>query len=89
MFVSVFCDISADNHQEVSLILSQYGFSEVMKNLFESSSVDEDELARLKLDIDRSTDSYDNIRIYQYPMDDTLVISAMEKKKWRKIKVVL
>ena len=89
MFISVFCDLSSDNLEEVSLLLSQYGFSEIMKNLYECSSIDEAGLSRLKLDLDRNTDSYDQIRIYQYPMDNTLVISAMEKKKWRKIKVVL
>jgi hypothetical protein len=30
------------------------------------------------------TDSYDSQRFYQYPMEDTLVVSILKEKKWRK-----
>ena len=31
------------------------------------------------------TDSYDSLRIYQYPLEDTLVVSSLKEKKWRKL----
>ena len=68
-------------------LLAQYGYRHVLKNLFESAAVDAQDLARLKRDIDKSTDSYDKVRFYQYPMEQTLVISSLEEKKWRKLKV--
>jgi CRISPR-associated protein Cas2 len=90
MFVAVSCDFSNEDHRDIiSDLLLQYGFKQVMKGLFESTTINESSLARLKKDIDSETDSYDNIRIYQYPFEDTLVISALEKKKWRKIKIVV
>jgi len=39
----------------------------------------------LKRDIDRLTDSYDAVRIYQYPLENTLQISTLKDKKWRKL----
>ena len=39
-------------------------------------------------DLDRATDSYDRVRFYQYPFDDTLVITDLETKKWRRKKIV-
>jgi CRISPR-associated protein Cas2 len=38
----------------------------------------------LKRELDRLTDSYDTLRFYQYPMEDTLVISVLKEKRWRK-----
>jgi CRISPR-associated protein Cas2 len=89
MFVAVVCDFSNDDHKvRIKDLLLQYGLKQVIKNLFESTSLNETQLARLKKDIDRETDSYDSIRIYQYPMENTLVISEMENKKWRKLKII-
>jgi CRISPR-associated protein Cas2 len=89
MFVAVVCDFSNDDHKEIIKdLLLQYGLKQVIKNLFESTELNETQLARLKKDIDRETDSYDSIRIYQFPMENTLVISEMENKKWRKLKII-
>jgi CRISPR-associated protein Cas2 len=90
MFVAVVCDFSNDDHKHlISDMLLQYGFKRVIRNCFESATLDDIQLARLKKDIDRETDSYDSIRIYQYPMENTLVISEMENKRWRKLKIVM
>ena len=90
MFVAVSCDFANDDHRDViSDLLFQYGFKQILKYLFESRSINESSLASLKKDIDRQTDSYDIIRIYQYPLENTLVISSLENKKWRKLKVVI
>ncbi len=88
MFVAVSCDVATDDHRKaVYGLLRQYGFKRILKTLFESTTLSEKYLARLKRDIDRSTDSYDKVRFYQFPMGDTLVISSLEEKKWRKLTV--
>jgi len=88
MFVSVVCEISNDDHQiSVKNLLFEYGFKPVFEILYESNTIKEKELARLKRDIDRRTDSYDSVRIYQYPIDDTLVITTLSNKKWRRVSV--
>jgi len=89
MFIAVVCDFSNDDHKKtIRDLLLQYGFKQVIKNLFETTTLNEIQLARLKKDIDRETDSYDSIRIYQFPVENTLVISEMENKKWRKLKII-
>jgi CRISPR-associated protein Cas2 len=89
MFVAITCDFSSEDHKnEISALLQQYGLKKIQNWVFESAAVNDTDMIRLKKDIDRCTDSYDTIRIYQYPMESTLVITALEAKKWRKIKVV-
>lgn len=85
MFVSVVCDIADMGHKdEVVDYLKRYGFSEIIENTFESSSISEKALIRLKRDIDQVTDFYDKVRFYQYPYEGTLVISFLTEKKWKK-----
>ena len=85
MFVAVSCDCSSDDHRKaVHGILEQYGFKKVHESLFESTSLSETMLNRLKRDMDRLTDSYDSLRLYQYPLEGTLVVSALKEKKWRR-----
>jgi CRISPR-associated protein Cas2 len=52
---------------------------------FESAAVSETALSRLKKDLDRITDSYDSVRLYQYPVDGTLAITVLKEKKWRRL----
>lgn len=86
MFVSIICEISNDDHLiAVKHLFSEYGFKQIFENLFESTTIKEKELARLKRDIDRRTDSYDSVRIYQYPLEDTLVITTLRDKRWRRL----
>lgn len=86
MFVALACDAaSIDNQKSLYDLITQYGFKKMAKDLFEHTGINEQTLMRLKRDIDRVTDSYDVIRIYQYPLQDTLVISSLKEKKWRKI----
>ena len=85
MFVSVVCDIAdAGHHDMVTDYLKRYGFEEVVQNTFETTSISEKALIRLKRDIDKSTDFYDKIRFYQYPLEGTMVISFLKEKKWKK-----
>ncbi len=88
VFAAVICEFSSDDHgAAVSELLNQYGFKATLKNGFESTTINEVSLNRLKKDIDKVTDSYDIIRFYQYPIDNGLVITSLKDKKWRRIKL--
>ena len=86
MFVAIICDIgSEDNKKAVFDLIRLYGFKKIMENVFESSSIKEETLLRLKRDIDKATDFYDKVRFYQFPLDDTLAVTYLTEKRWRKI----
>ena len=88
MFVAVCCDLSSSEHQKsIGVLMSQYGFQKVQQAVYEHTAINDEYLTRLKKDIDRHTDSYDIIRMYQYPMENTLVITTLKQKKWRKLVV--
>ena len=85
MFVSIVVDLGNEDSQKiVQNLLFRYGFKQVQSNTFESLSINDNNLSRLKLDLDRATDFYDSIRIYQYPIDGTLVITSLTEKRWRR-----
>jgi len=86
MFVAVACDLgNEDRVGSVENLLLQYGFRKLQQNLYESAVINEKHLARLKKELDGLTDSYDSLRIYQYPLEETLVVSSLKEKKWRKL----
>ena len=86
MFVAVACDFSAEDHRKAAYdLLIQYGFKKALKDAYESASVSETALNRLKKDLDRIADSDDAIRLYQYPVEGTLAISILKEKKWRRM----
>ena len=86
MFVSVAVDAgSEERSRELSDLLAQYGFEKIQRGLWESTMVDATTLDRLKRDLDRSTDAYDRIRIFQFPVDGTLVLTSLREKKWRRM----
>jgi CRISPR-associated protein Cas2 len=88
MFVSVICDLgSEDSRSAVFSLLPQYGFEKVQRACFESGRMSEKQLAALKRDIDKVTDYYDTVRIYQYPVDGILAISVLKQNQWRRIMV--
>ena len=85
MFVAIACEFVSEEHKkEVYVLLKQYGFTRIVGDVFESVSFRPELLPRLKRDIDRRTDYYDKVRLYQYPLEDVLVITALADKKWRK-----
>ncbi len=88
MFVAIACELVSEEHKEdVHSLLKQYGFTRIIGDVFESVSLRPEVLPRLKRDIDRKTDYYDKVRMYQYPLDGVLVITALTDKKWRKTKL--
>jgi CRISPR-associated protein Cas2 len=86
MFVAVACDFGNEDHrQNIHRVLLQYGLKRIQEGMYESVTINGDALTRLKKELDRWTDGYDTLRIYQYPMDGNLVVSSLKDKKWRKI----
>ena len=85
MFVSVVGEFAMDDHKNaVFHLLKQYGFKMVVRDVFESDTISVTSLNRLKRDIDRVTDSYDIVRLYQFPLDGVLAVTALKDKKWRR-----
>jgi CRISPR-associated protein Cas2 len=88
MFVAIATDLStAERREAVHRTLLQYGFTKQQEGLYESVTIGETQLRRLKKELDRLTDSYDALRFFQYPMESTLVISSMNEKRWRRLVV--
>jgi CRISPR-associated protein Cas2 len=77
--------MSSDEHREAAeKILKIFAFKEGGKNIYESLTIGETTLARLKRDLDKISDSYDVIYFYQFPMEQTLVVSSLIKKRWKR-----
>ncbi len=85
MFVSVVIEPgSLDSGKLIVDVLSKYGFQKIQRSCWESMKISEDKLSLLKKDLDRVTDYYDSIRLYQFPLNGLFVITEMKTKKWRK-----
>jgi len=90
MLVAVACDLGSEEHRtKVHGALLEYGFKKLQENLYESTSINERNLQRLKRELDGVTDSYDKLRFYQFPIGDTLVVTSLAEKKWRKLVVTV
>jgi CRISPR-associated protein Cas2 len=88
MFVAIVCDMgSEDSRAALYNLLPQYGFERVQKACFECAQMSDKHLAALKRDIDHVTDSYDTVRLYQYPVDGTLAVTILKGNKWRRVVV--
>jgi CRISPR-associated protein Cas2 len=89
MFVSVALDPGSQGRaKELADLLAQYGFQEVQGGLWESALVTPQVLSRLKTDLDRATDAFDRLRIFQFPVNGTLELSALRDKKWRRMTAI-
>lgn len=86
MFVSVVLDPgSIDTARSLSEVLASYGYTKKQRSCWEHNAVSDEQLTALKKDIDRVTDYYDTIRMYQYPVQDVMAITELTKKKWRRM----
>ena len=66
MFVSIMIDPGGEESAvHLSELLTFHGFERVQRACWESSTVNEKQLIDLKREIDRVTDYYDVIRMYQ------------------------
>lgn len=85
MFVSVVLDPGGlDTAKSLAQLLARYGFRKIQRALWEHAALPSEFLSRLKRDIDRVTNYYDTVRLYQYPIKGTFVITEMKQKRWRK-----
>ena len=85
MFVSVAVDAASEGRaKELADLLAQYGFQRMQRGLWESATVSTGTLTRLKRDLDKATDGFDKLRLFQFPMEGTLVLSSLRDKKWRR-----
>jgi CRISPR-associated protein Cas2 len=88
VFVAVILDPGSDGRiDELDYLLEQYGFRQIQKGVWESTTLMEKYLSRLKRDIDRKTDSYDKVRMYQYPLEGSLSITSLIQKSWKRVVV--
>jgi CRISPR-associated protein Cas2 len=71
--------------KELADLLGQYGFDKVQRGLWESAFVSPETLNRLKRDLDRATDAFDRLRIFQFPVEGTLALTTLRDKKWRRM----
>ena len=86
MFVSIAVDAGSEERaRELADLLAQYGFVKVQRGLWECTAVSPGTLARVKRDLDKATDAFDKLRFFQFPMEDTLVLSSLREKKWRRM----
>jgi len=86
MFVSIAIDPGSEERaKELADLLAQYGFEKVQRGLWESATVSPTTLTRVKRDLDKATDGLDRLRLFQFPMDGTLVLSTLRDKKWRRM----
>ncbi|MCH5295235.1 MAG: CRISPR-associated protein Cas2 [Treponema sp.] len=85
MFVSVIVEPAGlESAQSLTNLLTQSGFTKIQKGCWECMKVSESGLAQLKSNIDRVTDYYDRIRIYQFPVGGMFVITELSQKRWRR-----
>ncbi len=85
MFVSVVLDPGGvDSSRAIVSILTQYGFMKVQRACWENPSLSEGQIIKIKKDLDRVTDYYDRLRMYQYPVNGLMAITELSKKKWKR-----
>jgi CRISPR-associated protein Cas2 len=86
MFVSIALDPGSEGRaKELADLLGQYGFEKIQRGLWESAFVSPETLVRLKKDLDRATDAFDRLRIFQFPVEGTLALTSLQDKKWRRM----
>ncbi|HKL85145.1 MAG TPA: CRISPR-associated endonuclease Cas2 [Treponemataceae bacterium] len=86
MFVSVVLDPGGEESaRQLAEVLASWGFEKVQRACWESVTLSEASLVKLKQEIDRVTDYYDAVRLYQYPVEGSMVLTHLSKKKWKRI----
>ena len=88
MFVSVVLDPGGeDSARHLAELLATYGFEKVQRACWESVTISDQILVRLKQEIDSLTDYYDSVRLYQFPVEGSMAVTVLSKKKWKRILV--
>ncbi|MCM1321032.1 MAG: CRISPR-associated endonuclease Cas2 [Bacteroides sp.] len=85
MFVSAVLDPGeTDTARSLASLLVRYGFRKMQRSCWENPALPEKQLPFLKKDIDRVTDYYDSVRLYQYPVQGVMAVSELHRKKWKR-----
>ena len=85
MFVSVVLDPGGiDSARSLVSVLVHSGYKKIQRACCERMNVTETELTELKKEIDRITDYYDTVRIYQFPLNGMFVITELKQKRWKR-----
>ncbi|MBQ9495759.1 MAG: CRISPR-associated protein Cas2 [Treponema sp.] len=85
MFVAIMLDPGGiDTAQSLASVLTHYGFHKVQRACWESSEVGVMQLSQLKREIDRVTNYYDTVRMYQYSGKGVFTITELHRKRWRR-----
>lgn len=85
MFVSVVLDPGGiDSAKSLAHILDQFGFKKIQRACWEHTAISELQYNNLRRDIDRVTDYYDTVRIYQFPVEGAFAVTELKQKKWRR-----
>lgn len=88
MFVSVILDPGGEESaRNLAEILVTWGFEKVQRACWESPAVSDQTLIQIKQEIDRVTDYYDSVRLYQFPVDGLLAVTILSKKRWKRVVV--
>jgi CRISPR-associated protein Cas2 len=86
MFISISIDlVSQDSSNQFTTLMNQYGIKKIQVNLFESFDFPSNKLGNLKRDITDCLDSFDKLRMYQFPLENTFKISYVENRKWKRL----
>lgn len=85
MFVSFVLDPGGiEASKSIVSILLRFNFKKVQRACYENTQVTESQLSLIKQEIDKVTDYYDTIRIYQFPVSGNLVVTELNGKKWKR-----
>ncbi|MBQ5491420.1 MAG: CRISPR-associated protein Cas2 [Treponema sp.] len=88
MFVSVVLDPGGvESANALVTVLAESGFKKVQRACWESVDVTEARLSELKKNIDRVTDYYDTVRLYQFPVEGMFVITELKQKRWKRCRM--
>jgi CRISPR-associated protein Cas2 len=86
MFISLSIDlVSQDSANQFVSIMNEYGIKKILANLYESFDFPSNKLGNLKRDITNCLDSFDKLRMYQFPLENTFKISYVENRKWKRL----
>lgn len=66
-------------------VMTSFGYKKAQRACWENDSVSSAKLADLKKEIDRVTDYYDTVRMYQFPVEGAFVVTELRQKKWKRL----
>lgn len=85
MFVSFVLDPGdIETSKAIVSILLKFDFKKVQRACYENLEISESQLSIVKNEIDKVTNYYDTIRIYQFPVNGNFSVTELREKKWKR-----